>query len=420
MSSFLYTPKGIRTLQVLVAATIVLSLLFTVNHFGSSSTSSGTFRSFKDGETASSNQNAQSHPSLPFMGGSKAPPEPKPANATLDFQEIIYLSMPYRTDRQDQLSLIAAVTGLKLTMLPGVMGDAIHPKAMPGHIGKNDMTGTPALGIWRAHANAWRHIIDNDIQSALIIEDDVDWDTNIKLIMGRFQWQLKYNNTIRFGADNVQKGWQGEEECPYGCDWDTLFVGQCGGKHNPLKLHQTYEDDTSPNITDVPNWVKKEFNQHWNISDTANLRLIAPTWEPVCLMGYGVSRMGAMRLLYNIGGWMPFGHPVDNEMAWKQSAGKLSGYTLSPPVFTAWRVGGGQDSDNDAGMNAKKVQSEGPSKGKSLGMKSSVRKSLDGFFYKRYWEDMEKEMKLRAGNGGAVDEETGEAEVERIAENVVA
>ena len=50
----------------------------------------------------------------------RKPPAPEPANATLNFQEIIYLSMPYRLDRQDQLSLIAAVSGLKLNMIPGV------------------------------------------------------------------------------------------------------------------------------------------------------------------------------------------------------------------------------------------------------------------------------------------------------------
>jgi GR25 family glycosyltransferase involved in LPS biosynthesis len=85
---------------------------------------------------------------------------------------------------------------------------------MPPHIGDKNMTGTPALGIWRAHANVWRYIIDNNIQSALIIEDDVDWDVNIKQIMGTLNWNLRYNNTIRWGKDKVKKGWK--EDCPYG------------------------------------------------------------------------------------------------------------------------------------------------------------------------------------------------------------
>jgi hypothetical protein len=108
-------------------------------------------------------------------------------------------------------------------------------------------------------------------------------------------------------------------------------------------------------------------------------------------MGYGLSRMGAMRMLYQIGGWKPFGYPVDNEIAWRTSAGTLSGYTMMPPAFVSWRVGGSQDSDNDAGMNAQAVQSKGNMEGKSVGLKNSVRKSLEGHFAKDYWKDMEVE-----------------------------
>jgi hypothetical protein len=107
-----FTIQGLRILQVLAISTVVLTAFFTVSHFGSNA--------FKDSEIAD-------HIKLPD-GGSKGPslpftaraPEPKSANSTLDFQEIIYLSMPYRTDRQDALSLIAGLTGLKLTMIPGV------------------------------------------------------------------------------------------------------------------------------------------------------------------------------------------------------------------------------------------------------------------------------------------------------------
>jgi hypothetical protein len=110
-------------------------------------------------------------------------------------------------------------------------------------------------------------------------------------------------------------------------------------------------------------------------------------------MAYGLSQMGARRMLYNIGGWRPFGHPVDNEIAWRTSEGMVSGYTMTPPAFTSWRVGGAQDSDNDAGMNAKPVSTEGPQNGVSLGMKNSVRRHLKEYFYKNYWEDMKDQIR---------------------------
>lgn len=114
----LLTVQGNRLIQVLIVSTIVLALFYTVSHskrLSENSLSDAISDHVKIPDSLKS-------PSLNF--GSRTPPKPQPANATLDFQEIIYLSMPYRTDRQDALSLIAAASGLKLTMMPGVGRDA--------------------------------------------------------------------------------------------------------------------------------------------------------------------------------------------------------------------------------------------------------------------------------------------------------
>lgn len=121
--------------------------------------------------------------------------------------------MPYRTDRQDAMSLIAAQTGLKLNkMIPGVASADVHEKARPLSPHPKVDPNKPWLGVWRAHADAWRYIIDNNIESALIMEDDVDWDVNVKDIFGLWNWQMKTNNSL---AENNGRGPQGEE-CEYG------------------------------------------------------------------------------------------------------------------------------------------------------------------------------------------------------------
>ncbi|KAH7128331.1 hypothetical protein B0J11DRAFT_566962 [Dendryphion nanum] len=376
---FAQTTQTVRILQILVASTITLTLFFTFSQLGSGSVYDGGHNT---------------HTTLPhsWTKGQASPfsaelPRPRLANSTLDFQEIIYVSMPYRTDRQDALSLIAAISGLKLTMIPGVSADDIHPKAIPPHTSEDSLEGTPVLGIWRAHANVWRYIIDNDITSALIIEDDVDWDVNIKQIMGLLNWQLRFNNTIRWSEGNIENGWT--EDCPYGCDWDELFFGQCGSGPNldRLDLHQVYSDPHSPPLSAIDTWTREEMTQIYNLTESAGIRLVAATYQPICLMGYAVSRMGAMRLLYNIGGWHPLNGPVDNEIADRTGKGLLSGYTINPPLFSAWRVGGSQDSDNDAGMNGKAVSNKGNIDGHSPAMLNSVRKSLDAALMKNYWED---------------------------------
>lgn len=180
-----------------------------------------------------------------------------------------------------------------------------------------------------------------------------------------------------------------------GCDWDELFVGTCGGKPNRkrLDLHQVFTEQYSPDLSHLLPWAQREITQIWNLTESDGVRVIAPSFEPLCLMAYGVTRMGAMRMLYQVGGWRPFGFPVDNEIAWRTSEGVLSGYTMMPPAFAAWRVGGAQDSDNDAIMNAQDVQSMGNVEGKSNFIKNSVRKSLDKFFEKNYWKDMENERR---------------------------
>jgi GR25 family glycosyltransferase involved in LPS biosynthesis len=34
-------------------------------------------------------------------------------------------------------------------------------------------------GCWRSHANMWKRVIDEKLETALILEDDVDWDVNV-------------------------------------------------------------------------------------------------------------------------------------------------------------------------------------------------------------------------------------------------
>jgi hypothetical protein len=66
---------------------------------------------------------------------------------------------------------------------------------------------------------------------------------------------------------------------------------------------------------------------------------------------------------------------------------------MSPPAFVAWRVGGAQDSDNNAAIAGQEMSSLGNVAGESVGVKNSIRKSLDGFFKKNYWEDMKDELR---------------------------
>lgn len=52
-------------------------------------------------------------------------------NATLGFQKLFAISLPQRTDRQDALTLLSALSGLDIEIAPGVRGEDVLNKTIP-------------------------------------------------------------------------------------------------------------------------------------------------------------------------------------------------------------------------------------------------------------------------------------------------
>lgn len=96
-------------------------------------------------------------------------------NSTLGFGATILISLPERSDRRDAVSLIASTTGISIShTVSAVRGEDIAAKARP--YGK--AVGTldePHWGSWRSHLDALKYVVDNNLETALILEDDVDW-----------------------------------------------------------------------------------------------------------------------------------------------------------------------------------------------------------------------------------------------------
>jgi hypothetical protein len=60
-----------------------------------------------------------------------------------------------------------------------------------------------------------------------------------------------------------------------------------------------------------------------------------------------VTQRGARRLLHNVGGVKRIGSPLDLAMNDQVKKSYLKAYTVIPPLFTTWKIGGAQDSDID-------------------------------------------------------------------------
>ena len=113
------------------------------------------------------------------------------ANATLDFGKIYVLNLETREDRHDEMALIAASSGLNLQFVAGVDSKTLDTQSLPDTFGTSQVFLEPGhLACYRGHANIWRQIVEDGVETALIFEDDIDWDLNIREIVPRVKEAL--------------------------------------------------------------------------------------------------------------------------------------------------------------------------------------------------------------------------------------
>jgi GR25 family glycosyltransferase involved in LPS biosynthesis len=135
------------------------------------------------------------------------------------------------------MSLLAATSNIALTYQPGVrynflvsrflpnsslqvaafsldsdnlqvLGESMHPKAK---VTDGGYVRDAQWGCWRGHADTWRRVIDEKLETALILEDDIDWDVNVHAAFHEL------SKTMRRGK--LRKKRMDEEErsrAPYG------------------------------------------------------------------------------------------------------------------------------------------------------------------------------------------------------------
>lgn len=66
-------------------------------------------------------------------------------------------------------------------------------------------------GCWRSHANFWQKVLNERIETALILEDDLDWDPNLHDIMEQLGNNMRKNTLRATGMSTYEK-----ENAPYG------------------------------------------------------------------------------------------------------------------------------------------------------------------------------------------------------------
>lgn len=181
---------------------------------------------------------------------------------------------------------------------------------------------------WRSHLNVLRRIVDENISSALILEDDVDWDLRIKAQMHDFaaaSWPLIQplaGTSDRFldpsfptpkeneGPAEFSIGTTGvtiPQDSPYGDlhRWDLLWPGHCGSRfprasdgNIPLARVVMENDGTVPE----PRHLNMEYGDDELLNAyPAHTRVVSRARANSCSLAYAVSQHGARRMLYELG-----------------------------------------------------------------------------------------------------------------------
>lgn len=183
--------------------------------------------------------------------------------------------------------------------------------------------------------NVAAKMISENIQSALILEDDADWDVALKHQM------VEFARGSRFLLNSTQPA------SPYGDSWDMLWLGHCGileQRDSPLRWIVTSDATVPPS----------EF--HKNNVDTPTLspfgqehtRMVFRSANGCCVAAYALSLSGARKTL-NMMSLRAWDGPVDwgwNDLC-RDGITNFTCMAPFPQLFGAHRAAGNQSRWSD-------------------------------------------------------------------------
>ncbi|KAI6887498.1 hypothetical protein KC360_g1253 [Hortaea werneckii] len=243
-------------------------------------------------------------------------------HARLGFDEILVVTAGFHDWRAQGLKAAAERTGLAVTFLQQPHWTDAQKKAF--HRGdKYESWNLPgSTGCWLGHLHALRYFLSTKQATALILEDDADWDVEIKDQVGRAQ-------------DYLRKLTEPATEYLWGTEWDVLYLGHCGDRyglsvsdvHFPRLLHarhKVYEDSATPNLTTYEGF-------HYGTLEPMprGLRAVHQSTRPVCTYGYAVTKKGAEKII-NLS---HDAKAIDTRMGRACKNGTMRCFTINPELI---------------------------------------------------------------------------------------
>lgn len=207
------------------------------------------------------------------------------------------------------------------------------------------------LGSWRGHINAMQRIVEERIGSAVIMEDDMDWDSHLK--------EQLYH--LAEAGKQLQVGWeQGPAalgDSPYGHDWDMLWFGVCQStfdEHLPewLQIPPEQRDERKvfiPNDPTVPpeSHIRGNMSFSWR-NYPPQTRIVFVPGDNICSYAYALSYSGAQKALQYLG--IEGQHkPFDNHLSdlCRLRANGMRCISITPSLFVHHKPKGNTNGDSD-------------------------------------------------------------------------
>ena len=265
------------------------------------------------------------------------------------------------------------MSNITFDFIDGVDGNdiaaAVLPSGVQGELSPN------TIGSWRAHIDAVASVVKNNYTTALIIEDDVDWDVRLKSLLRDFAVS---NNALEqnpgtFEFPDLPSSLQ-PKHTPYGDRWDLLWLGHCGLNvpGDNIVIHQN--DPTVP---------EKQYLHSWDMTEPTPLGIFphhtrvvaAQVQEPVCSLGYAITQKGARSILYNLG-LRNLDSPFDVSLRyWCQGTGGNELHNcpgIIPQLFDHFRRKGPKSRDSDISEKGGEIRK----KPETLNIRWSVRLNM--------------------------------------------
>ncbi|KAM0723989.1 hypothetical protein Q7P37_000980 [Cladosporium fusiforme] len=216
----------------------------------------------------------------------------EPANATLGFGTILAVSRK-ESPRRSGLILAANITSIDIAIPP----QPIWTPEDISHLRAN-RTSTITRGsalAWLGHLNALRAFLATPASTALIIEDDIDWDIHLRTV------QIpKTASAFRSLTSDFHPTPQPDQYWGNTSTWDILWLGTCNEHFAPTALPHhslSYTDTTLPPLERLHPATAAFFA---TLNIPSHTRLLHPTVFPLCTFGYALTRSAAKRLLNDI------------------------------------------------------------------------------------------------------------------------